>query len=299
MRVLVVLVLTAGVFSIPSLSHAQQCTKNWDCNAGYVCKDGKCVREFEDDLPTPTLPHTHRAKDPTQERDSVFQFSFGACATGGGNLWTKPSSTPPILSGHDVYFAGTRGGGSAGGGFWFSFRFFEYLELEVDFLFEWSILKEHHTHPTGPKYPDLSVNMTATNVNFRLPLLVKGVLPLHKVQLSLGLGPEFVIPVSTSSAVDADPPSGSIFSPPPSDYVPVRFTSSAATMLTMALGVTVEITPHLVLPIALRASYSFTQPEDYSDRVELYTMNNTVHQVSIIAVNSWDFRVLLGIGYKL
>jgi len=90
-------------------------------------------------------------------------------------------------------------------------------------------------------------------VDLRIPLLVKGVLPLPGIRLALIIGPEFVIPLKTEAAMDA----------PVSTAFDFKVESSFRTLLTFGLDMVVE------LPIDLRFFYNPSQPSDWSDRVEL------------------------------
>ncbi len=75
-------------------------------------------------------------------------------------------------------------------------------------------------------------------------------------------------------------------------------------MVTMEAGVTVSLGLGLVLPIQIRAAYNATQPSAWADRVALYkggkevTLPSTFDTFSLLYQNSWDFRLLAGLGYE-
>ncbi len=216
----------------------------------------------------------------------VVEVSAGVKGTVGGNLWTQPDATPAS----EVGFTEARGGVGAGGGVWAEARFLRFLALELDLLFEWDSLWEHQTWWWG------KTTTKAEAVNLRIPVLVKGVLPLGAVRLSLGLGPEFVVPLSSKGELSL--PSGIVTRP----FFKVR--TKTSTMVTMEAGVTVALGLGLVLPIQIRAAYNATQPSAWADRVTLYKngqvvkIPSTFDTFSLLYQNSWDFRLLAGLGYE-
>lgn len=215
----------------------------------------------------------------------VVEFSAGAKATVGANLWSQPDATPAI----DIGFTKARGGLGAGGGVWAEARFVRYLALETDLLFEWDTIWEHQDWWWG------RTTTKAKAWNFRLPVLVKGVLPLGATRLSLGIGPEFVFPLSSSAE----------FVLPTQVITNAGFKvrTRASTMLTMELGVTFELGYGIVLPVQIRAAYNASQPSSWGERVKLYrngqevTLPQAFDTFSLLYQNSWDFRLLLGVGY--
>ncbi|MBM4397181.1 MAG: hypothetical protein FJ087_16045 [Deltaproteobacteria bacterium] len=204
-------------------------------------------------------------------------LTVGAKGTAGGNVWTKPSSGP----GADVGFAKVRGGYGAGGGLYLDARFIKFIGLEMDFLFELDKVWEDITINSFP------FTNTLEALNLRIPLLVKGVLPVPMARLALVIGPEFVIPLSTSSSVD-EPGNVIIL-----DRYGLSANDKVSTMLTMGFGVVIELPLGIRLPIDLRASHNLTQPKDYYDRVSVVGKTYRVTYQ-----NSWDFRLLLGLGYE-
>lgn len=216
----------------------------------------------------------------------VVQGTVGVKGSAGGNLWTQPDATPAA----DVGFTRPRGGVGAGGGLFAEVRFIEFIAAEMDLLFEWDSLWEHQDWWWG------TTTTRAETVNLRIPLLVKGVLPLGGVRLSLGIGPEFVVPLSSKGKLST--PAGVITN------AGFRVRTKTSTMVTMEAGVTIALGLHLVLPIQIRAAYNATQPSNWADRVTLYR-NGQVVQVpaafdafGLLAQNSWDFRLLVGLGYE-
>lgn len=216
----------------------------------------------------------------------VVEFSAGVKGTVGGNLWTQPDATPAM----EIGFTEARGGVGAGGGVFLEARFIRFLALEMDFLFEWDSIWEHQRWWWG------KTTTKAEAVNLRIPLLVKGVLPLGGVRLTLGLGPEFVVPLSSKGELSV--PSGVVTN----TFFKVR--TRTATMITIETGVTISLGLGLVLPIHIRAAYNATQPSAWADRVALFKDGREVaiptpfDTFSLLYQNSWDFRLLAGLGYE-
>lgn len=225
----------------------------------------------------------------------VVDLEFGLKGMGGYNHWTKPADGPYDLANQDVAFSNTRGGYGAGGGLYVQLRFFRYLGLEIDLLFEDDLLWEH-------PLADHDWQITARRVNLRIPMMIQGVLPLPGVRLALGIGPEFVVPLSHWTQQSDAPSSMREFQ--------FKSDSTTTTRLTFGLNITVKLWRGIMLPIDLRASYDPAQPSDWQDRVgvppscaagqavacarDLYdpAVGFRLHQR-----NTWDFRMLIGLGF--
>jgi len=161
-----------------------------------------------------------------------------------------------------------------------------YLGLELGITYDSSVLERNVTiSGTGSK-----VTEKITTPSWRLPVLVKAILPVPSGRLSLGIGPEFVFAgtSSTSLSVTSGPGTGTS-----SNALSASTTNS--TMLTSDLGLTLELPFSLELPIDLRASKNLSQQSDWEQRVAVSAANGTY---SVNAQNSWDFRLSVGIGYR-
>jgi hypothetical protein len=168
-----------------------------------------------------------------------------------------------------------------GGGVFVEGRFFQFVALEMDLIYEWDAIWE--TQDFGGL---LKTKTKAITHNLRIPLLVKGVLPLPLVRLSLGIGPEFVVPVGSTAETSA------------ALKTQFKVKTKTSTMLAMDLGVVVNPFAGLLIPLDIRASYNLTQPKSYKDRVEIKTSGAAVESITILYQNTWDFRLLLGVGYE-
>jgi len=173
-----------------------------------------------------------------------------------------------------------------GGGLYVEGRVLRYLGLELGITYDSSVLERNVTiSGTGSK-----VTEKITTPSWRLPVLVKAILPVPSGRLSLGIGPEFVFAgtSSTSLSVTSGPGTGTS-----SNALSASTTNS--TMLTSDLGLTLELPFSLELPIDLRASKNLSQQSDWEQRVAVSAANGTY---SVNAQNSWDFRLSVGIGYR-
>jgi len=228
---------------------------------------------------------------------NIVNLAVGAKGMVGGNLWTQPENIPPS----EIGFTDARGGYGGGGGVFAEVRVIKYIALEVDLLWERNNIWENQSWHVGPFTFQTTTHARATTM--RIPILVKGILPLGGVRLGLGLGPEFVVPLSTSA--DVDYKQANMVQDPNLFHV----TADWATMLTVDLDITICLWKGLHLPIDLRASYNLTQSKDWNDRVS-WTRNGQPipeNQVKpgdmpdgfqVNYQNSWDFRLLLGLGYE-
>jgi len=209
---------------------------------------------------------------------AAIEISAGIKGMGGVNVWTKPSSTPAGVS---IAFTKTRAGYGTGGGLFAQAAFLKYLAAEFDILLEYDALWEDQD------WGGASTRTRANTTNLRLPLLVKGILPLPGLSLSFGIGPEFVIPVSKSASLSVPANVTNVFK--------FKVRTKTSVMLTMDLGADIDLPLGLFLPVSIRASYNMTQPSKWGDRVA----NDSAAQIwSLLYQNSWDFRILVGLGYK-
>lgn len=214
----------------------------------------------------------------------IVEFSFGAKMTVGGNIWTHPSDTPPDT---DIGFSETRGGWGIGGGVSGEIIFVKYIGLMTEFLFEKNYLWENDTiYKNGY---EIDFTPKASAVFLRIPILIRGYLPLPGIRLSIGLGPEFVVPLSSSATLEK---ARTVITP--KDMFKVK--TKTSTMLTMDFGMAIHIWNGLIVPINIRGSYNLTQPKSWLDRVDLHPGNEGF---TLLYQNSWDLRLLLGLGYNL
>jgi hypothetical protein len=230
---------------------------------------------------------------PVQGREGgtgeYVDLMLGIKATAGGNVWTDPESVPFVLDKTDIGFSHLRGGAGAGGGIFVEARFVKYVALELALLYEWNALYEDISIAV-PGFVAQYRNTLTTHV-LRIPLIVKGVLPLPGVRLAIGLGPEFVAPVAGEGTVTGLNVATTPYS--------IRTETKTSTMLTIALDITPELGKNLILPISLHASWNGTQPKDYAGRVPSWDPAKPDELPNTFLVqNTWDFRLQVGLGYE-
>ncbi len=213
----------------------------------------------------------------------LVDLEIGAKGGAGGTLWTKPTSQPAYLMSQDWAFSQRRGGWSGTGGLYVQLRLLKCLGIEVDALVEESRIRE--TPWTGSSW-----ELTAKAVTMHVPVLVQGLLPLPGVRIGVVVGPEFVFPMSTSAQLSNAPPPGV-----PTPY-PFKVDSKFATFLTVGINITPTI-GHLSIPVDLRASYNVTQSSKYDDRVAWNSPGDIAKGFTIHYQDTWDFRLLVGLGY--
>lgn len=217
----------------------------------------------------------------------IVDLEIGAKGGAGGSVWTEPTHRPDYLDGQDWAFSRQRGGWNAGAGLYAQLRVLKFLGLEVDLLVQQTQLGE--TPLDGSTW-----RLTAKSLNLHLPILIQGILPLPGVRLGLGIGPEFVFPLRTQA----------LQSNTPAEFagVPFKVDSKIATLLTIGLNITPTIGP-VSIPIDLRASYNASQPKDFEGRVTVNSDDNGDRKVlpngfTVHHQDTWDFRLLLGVGYS-
>jgi len=232
---------------------------------------------------------------------SFFTLTVGAKGGAGGNMWTESKNVPVAMS-NFAPFDGMAGGWSAGGGIFAEFRaVWGYVGLEFDLMFErntmWTEIKNKTNNYTWSEAKWL---MDWTNV--RIPLLLKGILPVGATRLTLAIGPEFVIGVKPKSSVE---------------YTSLSVTSDANTAaaldawntmfgveersytaLAVGIGIAFEVW-ELAVTFDIRYSYYPSQPEDYQERTHYPSGNPYGSPWSVVAFNSMDLHLLLGVAYEL
>lgn len=206
-----------------------------------------------------------------------------------GNLWSdpdeKPAGSAPIW-GDSQFFVG------GGGGAFVEVNLFGCLGFEADFLFEANSLKYNETI-NGFEY-----DYYTRFKQIRIPLIVKGVLPLGNVELSLGLGPEFVLGLDANVDIDyrtkltetQKQQVDAILKPL------YKTEKTGGTFLDTELGVTIKVWK-LVIPISLRVGFNLSQSDKFDDRVDVTTSGTTVTGAKVHAIETYNFALFAGVGY--
>lgn len=219
--------------------------------------------------------------------EGLLDWSVGAKGGGGGDVWLTPDSVPAWAASQD-FFTTTRGGWTYGGGVFAELRILKFLGVEVDFLFFQDVVKQDTTRSRS------GVTVATTEERFewttlRIPILVKGVLPLGIVRLWVGVGPEFAVPLASSGSIGL--PAGA------STDVRLKTRTETDVYLAAALGLVIEIGP-IGIPIDLRFGWNATQPRGYEDLVTIDAQGNVVQSFTVRASNTIDARLLVGVAYE-
>lgn len=266
-----------------------QAEEPWPADDGYETQTAGTAEEGQSGALTQTVP--------AGEKESIWNLRFGAKGGVTGNLWAAPEEVPIQYGdlGHfwadDQFFVG------GGGGLFVEANFFRYLGLELDLLFESNALTFNQTFTIGGLELEYDYNTTFTQL--RIPLLVKGVLPLGDVaEMSLGLGPEFVVGLDADVEVDFIT-DVSLFPQVASNFAAVYQAEKAdGTFFDFDLGLSFKAWK-LVIPVSIRACLNLDQPPEYANRVTLQGPPAGVTRATVKAVESYHFALLLGLGYLL
>lgn len=210
------------------------------------------------------------------------QWSAGAQTLLGGSLYGAPDNPPPGYEG--LGFVEEAGGFSWGIGAYGEFRPIRYFGLSLGLGYDRIRLQRDVTYNN---VVDTTESVTASNL--RLGLLAKGIVPGPFGRAWLGLGPEFLVPLSADADIEVT--GGQQFAPANlSDLISAKTASS--TLLTFGLGLVFDAGP-VEIPFDLRASRNLSEDSDWADRVNA---NPTTLEYEVTARASWDFRLGVGVG---
>lgn len=220
--------------------------------------------------------------------DGPVEGTVGAKGFLGGNLFSTPSELP---NGYDgIGFAGNAGGMGWGAGIYGEARFVKFVGLELGLTYDSSTLLRN---------VDLNVNGVLLKVreqvdtkSLRIPILVKGILPVPFGRLAAFFGPELVRPSSVSASNEITNNDQAQL------QTKINGIEKNSTMMTMGMGLTIELPAKLELPIELRASKNMSQDAEWAKRVDLVFNGNALTSYGVRSQNSWDFRLGVGLGYR-
>jgi hypothetical protein len=179
-----------------------------------------------------------------------------------------------------------------GGGLFVELNLFKFLGLEVDVLYEsnaWTFKEDFG----GFEY-DYNTRYT----QIRLPILIKGTLPMGTAELSLGIGPEFVFGLDASVDFDYHTAMTPAQKEEAQRILDALYDAEAVndTFLDLDFGVSIKVWK-LIIPISLRVGFNLTQPSDYEDRVALTILGTSVTNAKVKAIETYHFTLLAGVGY--
>jgi hypothetical protein len=225
----------------------------------------------------------------TARADFSWELRAGAKGSFTGNLYYEPENALPnteIIWGDTQFYIG------GGGGLFVELVLLKYIGLEVDVLYEANSLTFKED------YGGFEYDYNTRFKQIRIPVLVKGVLPMGNAELSLGVGPEFVF--GLDAGVDFDYHTALT----PAQKVAADQTLNALydaqkasdTFMDVDFGVTIKAWK-LVIPISLRVGFNLTQPADYEDRVDLTIAGTSITNAKVKAIESYHFTLMAGVGY--
>ena len=221
--------------------------------------------------------------------DFLWELRVGVKGALTGNLYYEPDNAP---AGSELFWGDTQFYIGGGGGLFVEVNFIKFVGLEVDFLYEANSLTFKE---------DISGFEYDYNTRFkqiRLPVLIKGTLPLGVVELSLGLGPEFVIGLdagvdfeyhtrlTAAQKQEFDAILGALYDAEKSN----------GTFFDVDLGLNIKVWK-LVIPISLRVGINLDQPADYDGRVTLNFDGSEFKNARVKAIESYHFVIMAGVGY--
>lgn len=216
------------------------------------------------------------------------EVTAGAKGFLGGNLFSTPSELPPGYDG--IGFAGNAGGMGWGAGIYGEARFIKFVGLEIGLTYDSStLLRNVDMNVSGTL---LKVREQVDTKSLRIPILVKGILPVPFGRLAAFIGPELVRPSSVSASNEITNNDQAQM------LTKISGIERNSTMLTMGMGLTIELPAELELPIELRASKNMSQDAEWAKRVETVMSGNAMQSYAVAGQNSWDFRLGVGLGYR-
>jgi len=231
-----------------------------------------------------------------QEAAEADEGSLGAMLFLGGNFFTTPDnrrieeSTKAESDG--LGFSGDAGGFGWGVGLYGEARVMEHLGLHFGVGYDQSILSrdvDFTSIITGVSSRTVVIEERMTMRGLRFPMLVKGIVPTTFGRVWAGVGPEVVV----MRWVDAE-----IIDAPKSVTAGIHTRKASSLMLLFGLGAVFNVGDTIELPIELRAARNLSQGSDWTDRV-ISPDNPTYNPYTVKAQSSWDFRLGLGLGFRL
>jgi hypothetical protein len=221
--------------------------------------------------------------------DLLWELRVGAKGAFTGNLFYEPESAPPnteIIWGDTQFYIG------GGGGFFVELNLLKFLGFEVDVLYEANALTFKED------YGGFEYDYNTRYQQIRIPVLVKGVLPMGNAELSLGLGPEFVIGLGAGVDFDYHTAMTPAQKQAADQTLHALYDAEEAsdTFLDVDFGVNIKVWK-LFIPISLRVGFNLTQPSDYEDRVDLTISGTSIINARVKAIESYHFTLMAGAGY--
>jgi hypothetical protein len=221
--------------------------------------------------------------------DFLWELRVGAKGSFTGNLFYEPENARPgteIIWGDTQFYIG------GGGGLFVELNLLKFIGLEVDVLYEANALTFKED------FGGFEYDYNTRYKQIRIPVLVKGVLPMGNVELSLGVGPEFVVGLDASVDFDYHTALTPAQKQEADRVLNALYDAEKAsdTFLDVDFGVNIKVWK-LVIPISLRVGFNLTQPTDHEDRVDLTIVGTSITNAKVKAIESYHFTLMAGVGY--
>ena len=221
----------------------------------------------------------------TARADFLWELRAGAKGSFTGNLYYEPDNALPNT---EIFWGDTQFYIGGGGGLFVELNLLKFIGLEVDVLYEANSLTFKED------YGGFEYDYNTRYQQIRIPVLVKGVLPMGAAELSLGVGPEFVFGLGASVDFDYH----TVATPAQKEILEAFYDAEKAddTFLDVDFGVNIKVW-RLFIPISLRVGFNLTEPSDYDDRVDLTIIGTSVTNARVRAIESFHFSLMAGVGY--
>lgn len=217
---------------------------------------------------------------PRVVRADVVEVGVGALGGAGIVGLGKPSgasSTTAEVAAYPGFFGSAVGAGAS-----VDVRFFGFVGIEADFLATFTEKASGDLTVSGTRY-EIFVGQPAVH----LPLLAKGILPLGAFRPFAAVGPEIVLPGTSSAEVT-----------PLGLGTTIASRADRYSYVTVALGVEISLpipTVDLRVPIALRGSFNPGTSDAIDDRRDL-SLGSGGAVSRVTYRTEWQYQGVLTVG---
>lgn len=224
--------------------------------------------------------------------DFLWELRVGVKGGFTGSLYDEPEV--PAYYEVDSAWGDTQFYIGGGAGLFVEANFFGFVGLAVEFWYQ------NNSYKFGLEYPNgtFEYDYITRFQQIRIPILVKLTVPMGVAELNIGIGPEFVI--GTKAHVEIDIKSSNPFVDEEASQKTLESIYDAetvnATCLDLELGLNFKVWK-LIIPVTFRAAFNLSQPEDWEDRVSYELDQTTLVKAKVKAVESYQFSLLIGVGY--
>ena len=221
-----------------------------------------------------------------------IQLTVGAKGGASGNYLNEPDNGPEFVAGP---FEEGAGGWGGGGGIFAEARFLKgHLGFETGMNFDW--MRNKSTIDISVGGVNIETEWGWKQMQMRIPFLLQGGTSDQKgkPRFAVGIGPEIVVPLSSSPISDVTQGA---------EFVPDGFFSDDFTVIDKTyvnflanIGVGIPVGP-VRITFDLRYALGLGMPKEYDERVPEFTPSAMGYTTEVLARYNMDLRVLLGVGY--